>query len=362
MHNLIENLKTTWREFNWQSFRSINSLKTAIACTIGYIIVLFSPLKQSSWIVVTIIVVMSAQSTIGGLLIKSYMRFWGTLSGAIVSIIILMILSHNHIAIGMVLFIAILFFTYIAGSNKDISAAGQLGSVTTAIILLAKDPSAITALTRFSEIMLGIIIALLVSRFVFPIRARDGLKLSMIKTLSNLKLHYQNCFDKIVKINITVSPAEELIITAFAQQRKLIHEYESEFHRKNNYTADYKDALENQRKIYRSINLMNYCTHVTDSAAELISQLQNLNEFNKQVESLFLALVKLIKEETKINCNTDLQTIFTLLKNESRLLLNDLDYEKTAAVNSFIFSAQYLVTELKNLTLHLEKLYLQQGK
>jgi len=159
MSKAFHYLKLAWQDFHWNSNRAINSFKTAIACLIGYLVVVFSPLPQPQWIVITILVVMSAQSTIGGMLIKSHMRFWGTLAGGLISIVALFLVGNDVWGVALVLLTATLLFAYIAGSSGDISAAGVLGGVTVVMIMLAHNATVLMAGERLLEIILGIGIA-----------------------------------------------------------------------------------------------------------------------------------------------------------------------------------------------------------
>ncbi len=143
------------RIFNFlSSYRIVNSLKTALAVLIGYLFVIGASLPQSQWIVITIIVVMSAQTSVGSLLVKATMRFWGTVGGTILCIVVLYLFGNTTIATACALLISSLLFTYIAGSPGEASYAGTLGAVTVVIILLNQEVNITIACIRLVEILL----------------------------------------------------------------------------------------------------------------------------------------------------------------------------------------------------------------
>ena len=70
----------------------------------------------------------------------------------------------------------IVLTVYTAGVSPRYSYAGTLSGITLVIIILNKNPSLQVAILRATEIYLGIAIALVVNRFVYPIRAETRLK------------------------------------------------------------------------------------------------------------------------------------------------------------------------------------------
>src|SRR5262245_30678746 len=115
MQKLRSLIKSPGQWIDFSSPRIINSFKTALACLIGYGLVLWTPLPQSQWIVITILVVMSAQTSIGSLFIKAKMRFWGTVCGAVVSVGIILLCDNHPPSLAAAIFISTLIFAYVAG-------------------------------------------------------------------------------------------------------------------------------------------------------------------------------------------------------------------------------------------------------
>ena len=178
-------------KLHWNYYRTIHSVKTAIGCLIGVVIEKYYNLPSGQWIPITIMVVMSAQTHFGGALRKAYMRLLGTVSGIAVTVTVLWFFGNNLAVIFGTIFIVCIIFTYIANSNGDISYAGTLGGVTALLTLTGQQVGVEIAMQRGFYIVVGIITALLVSRFIFPIHARDRFRYHVAATLRNLQKLYR---------------------------------------------------------------------------------------------------------------------------------------------------------------------------
>jgi hypothetical protein len=178
-------------KLHWNYYRTIHSVKTAIGCLIGMAIEKYYNLPSGQWIPITIMVVMSAQTHFGGALRKSYMRLLGTVGGVAVAVATLWFFGNNLVVIFCIVFIVCMIFTYVASSNGDISYAGTLGGTTVLLTLTGQQVGIEITIQRGLYIVVGIIIALLVSRFIFPIHARDRFRYHVATTLRNLQKLYR---------------------------------------------------------------------------------------------------------------------------------------------------------------------------
>lgn len=239
-------------------YRIIHSIKTAIACILGLSLEKYFNWPSGQWVPITIMVVMSAQTRFGGALQKAYMRFLGTVAGVTTTVITLLLFNSDLITMFMVVFIACLVFTYIASNKGDISYAGTLGGVTVLLTLTATNTNALVAIQRGIYILIGIIIALLMSRLVFPIHARDLFRFSVASTLHNLKKLYAST----IRINLEDEQQvadlslETIIIENLAEQPRLIFEASAGSRVFAAKKDIYNDILTTEKRIHRFINLM----------------------------------------------------------------------------------------------------------
>jgi uncharacterized membrane protein YgaE (UPF0421/DUF939 family) len=343
MKKIITELKNSWHEFNWRSYRSINSFKTGIACLLGFLVIKFTTLTQAQWIVVSILVVMSAQSTIGGLLIKSYMRFWGTLLGAVIAATILLFFGSNPWYIAITLFVTTLGFAYIAGSNKDISAAGTIGAVTTAIILLTPNTKISGAGVRFIEILTGLIIAVLVSRFILPIRARTPLKDSIAETLLTLQQYYQNCLNNTIDYNVEIK-----ITTSLPKQQKLIQEIIAEPGKHRLKANLYQQILDGERRIFSAIRLMGYSIMLSAQTCAI--------QLNQQMIDYLGVLSQAAKNGSAVTFDPHLAEMQKNCESIFKKTVSTQDFENNINMSSLIFLLRYLINEMQKITVLVQKL------
>lgn len=349
MKNFAE-IKHAWANFNWFSDRAINSLKTAIACVIGYLIYLFTPLPQAQWIVITVLVVMSAQISIGGVLIKSYMRFLGTVAGALIAVGAFLLGGTEPIWIACILFTSTLVFAYIGGSPKDISAAGILGAVTIVMVLLNPHVTIAIAGVRFLEITLGIVIACLVSSLVWPMRAHTLLIKSFARTLNLLKQHVQYyLLQKVDDKDTRNYNLEQSIVSSFNNQRKLIHELNTEPGKFYHQKQLFQPLLDTLVKIYRVINLMYYSANSTDYCVHAISELKNVAQFKMEVINFLQQLSDALGSGKKTQINVVLAELIDYMEHGFKQIAHEKPYEYVACVNTYLFGARLLMTELKKL-------------
>ncbi len=198
-------------KLHWNYYRIIHSIKTAIGCLIGVAIEKYYDLPSGQWIPITVMVVMSAQTHFGGALRKAYMRLLGTVSGIAATVTMLWFFGNNLVVIFGAVFIICAIFTYVASSNSDISYAGTLGGVTALLTLTGQQVGVEIAMQRGFYIVVGIIIALLVSRFVFPIHARDRFRYHVAATLRNLQKLYQKT------VELSMQPSKKAVDTKLAE-------------------------------------------------------------------------------------------------------------------------------------------------
>lgn len=328
--------------------RLINSVKTAIACLTGFFIAyLFDlPVTATAWILITIVVVMSAQINVGGVIIKSTMRFLGTLAGALASGLVLISFGDQTLTITIFLFISIFLFSYLASSSEEISNAGLLGAATVVMILLSQDPNYQTAIARFIEISLAIFIAFLVSKFIFPIHAYEKIYETIAENLENYIKLYELLWKQ--GINTQVFLEQEVkIINIFAVQRKLMREAKNELTTRSANQRTYHKILTSQREVFRYICLMHHALLKSNLSPDIEKQ---LSLFNQHVYFWLEQLVKGLKNEG-FKLKSDLITnteLVPLIQGITQASLPSSSQQ--LALDAFFFCALNLVKELRNLT------------
>jgi len=341
------------------SDRVIHSLKTAIALLFGLLIsYLFKLPLQGRWVVITILVVMCAQSRIGAILQKSYMRFIGTIIGASVASLTLWLVYPNVVWTILILCVATAVFSYIADSPSTWSEAGPLGAVTLTIIVISENPNFYTVVSRFLEINLGITIALLVSRFIWPLHSHTKLRYILIDSLQNLKGLAQQ-LEEFTSTNEDISAKspeifENKILNNIGVQKKLFQEVMSESFGRSNLGQDFKNILATEREILRCVTLMrNALMKFSDQNILIFNQHAEIQKIYQITQTLFLRSIDILegkeRELEMVENTPDWKEIKFQLKSL------ELKQSEQFAIDLFIFSADRLLVQLHTLIILIKK-------
>ncbi len=130
-------------------------------------------LEQGYWAVISAILVM--QSNLGRALASGWARIIGTFVGASLGVLSLVLLGTSSLSLGVGIFLTIFICAYFMGLHESF----RLAAVTAAIVILfgrTADSPLLLGLERFIEIVLGVGVAMAVSWFVLPFRARQSLR------------------------------------------------------------------------------------------------------------------------------------------------------------------------------------------
>jgi len=348
--------------FSFTSERTINSIKTAIACVIALFVAQFPLLPMGQWVLISVVVVMSGQAHVGGALQKAYMRIIGTISGALVAGLTLYFFKENELAILIVIFFSCGIFAYIASMGGQAAAgAGTLGSVTVILVLLNKSPDISLAIYRPVEIIIGIMIALVVTTFIFPIRATTLLKRDLSSLLNDLRILLQEA----VEIKKEAAPMvisqvlEEKVLKSFTAQRALLVEAKSE-HSSKLEKSLLLEIMQQERRIYRAILLLNYSLH---SNVQADNFLHHLPSFKPAIQNCVEQLTTLEAHLKEVNTKSTL-TLETISVDACFTLQGEIHQSLLASSepvevynNAFLVAIKLLTDELNQLTLIINKLY-----
>lgn len=355
---------TQWRHqlHRLDNDRLVHSFKTAVALLFGLLIsYLFKLPLQGRWVVITILVVMCAQSRVGAILQKSYMRFLGTVIGASVASLTLWLVYPNVALTIFILCIATAIFSYIADSPSTWSEAGPLGAVTLIIIVISPNPNLYTVMSRFLEINLGIIIALLVSRFIWPLHSRTQLRSILIANLHNLKDLVQKLeeftFTNDENIPKPQDILENKILNNIGIQKKLFKEVMSESFGRSNLGETFKNILGIEREMLRCITLMrNALMNFSDQTILIFNQHAEIQKIYQMTQDLFQKNIESLEGKDTEQTIERLEN-FSTWKKEIKFQFKALEINQSDqfAIDLFIFSADRLLVQLRTLIILIKK-------
>jgi len=154
----------------WAKEHLRHAIKTGIAGAVCLCLTKVFPFREGYWAVISAVIVM--QSSIGAAIGAAWSRMAGTAIGAFIGMLFMMFWGINIPSLGLALTMTVLVCAFLRLLNSY-----RLAGVTVAIVMLVgrADEPWIVALHRFLEVSLGVVVALLVSVFIWPSRARKNL-------------------------------------------------------------------------------------------------------------------------------------------------------------------------------------------
>lgn len=159
------------------------AVRTAFAAVLTQCVVTWLHLPQGYWAVITVIIVM--QANIGGSIKAGWSRLAGTAVGAASGATAHFLGGSSLLSLGLAVMFALSVCTVVLRLRDSRRVAG----LTVVIVLLAShgsEPPPIIALTRFAEIAVGIVMAILVSTTLWPTRASRAISRGMAKVLDDI--------------------------------------------------------------------------------------------------------------------------------------------------------------------------------
>lgn len=328
----------------------IHSLKTAIACMIGVGIASFFHVYNSLWLVLTIIVVMGSKTHFGGALTKSYFYILGTLFGAAIACVTLYFAGKNLPVISLVIFFTVLGFSYIANGSSRIKDAGSLGAITTVTILISQNPTLDLALLRVIEIIGGILIALLVSKFFFPIHARAQLLDGYAQIFQDLIELYKMTYEetKASEKQTKVHALEGKITNDLTACQDLIGSCKAEISTLPFNKAMAESILNYQHRLYRSLIFMYQAINKEPENFKTISELPQLQELTAVSQEMILGLAKSLSGHQRL---PDTKILLSTLEAFEKLTCENLyntskTEEEIIHIHTVLFCARHMTDEI----------------
>jgi len=166
-------------------------IKTGLAGTIAYAIYAGYHLPQGYWAVIAALVV--TQANLGASWKAALYRTFGSTCGALAAALLVPMLGKGPVGVGIVLFILATFFGYLTALHTAFTAAG----FTAALILVfgGQGEPWHMAWYRVLYTILGAFIAFAVGALVFPVHAREGLRLKIANIIDGAGTLYRALTD-----------------------------------------------------------------------------------------------------------------------------------------------------------------------
>lgn len=327
--------------------RLIHSFKTALACLAGFAITkaLHSYLFFDQWLIVTILVVMCAQLSVGSIVFKSTVRFIGTCIGTLLTAATLITFGDDPLIFAVVIALSGMIASYIATGQQSYSDAGTLGAVTTAIILINPNPTLTLTAERFFEISIGIIIATLVSQFILPIHARTHLRRSQAQALKLFSEYYRNATLTAPTDKEKITALDEAIVQSLMTQRKLAKEAKRELLGSKFEPERFQKIMDCEKGILRSIDFLNRI-YAELNLHHLLEKNNEWQQFNLAISDLFNKIAQQVEEPQAPPIQVELPSVSSLEESLTISLKNTNNLKNLSALFFCLDNLTHQVEEL----------------
>ena len=334
-------------------FERLHAIRAGIAALLGYGCYLFLAPKglSAQWILITIVVIMCSNSALGTQISRSLWRMLATVIGSVLAIgVLLLPQDKGLLAVSLCLVVSV--SVYISVSKSQYSYAASLGAITFCMISLANSPGLPLALARSTEILLGILISLAVSRFIFPTPSEALIKKLGLINLSRLASLYKTVLiEKKDRFNDPeIMQLDSQILESHTNQRQLhAHiKFEKPFHQQNPRVA--KQFIRDEMALYRYFSVIevlervlmefkpdwqhqkNYLKNNLENNLE-----NNLNSFISTLCDVLINISKQVDQETIKNKIIKLKKLNTELEEIHNSPINLNNKKINQAINALMF-------------------------
>jgi len=324
-----------------------HGFKTALAAVLAYAITMTLDLEFGYWAVISTVIVM--QVYVADSVEMCLYRFSGTIIGALLGVVVILLVPKTPFFVGIALFVTIGVCSFLTRYRKRY----RMAAITVVIIVmtgLQTQDAWLFGFSRVMEIGIGIICAFAVSVLVFPKRKVDVLR-------TKIEAQAALCADRCLTLvqafiarqqNVEESLLTELVDDVWGNHALLekIRQHESLLYKKKfkeNFILKVtviSRSVEHLRNMARALNALD------DSGYDIIMarELQHLADQSGRALVRFVKNGALTDQGDLEQAVSVLKTTFLTIRKEG--LIRRFDAEKLVQVFSFYSSLVYLADDI----------------
>ncbi|MFB2803561.1 FUSC family protein [Shewanella seohaensis] len=273
-------------DFIYRHFRAIHALKLGLALLIAVTInAIWSP-PHFIWSMVTIVIIMMSLPQVGGAIEKSLQRAVGTCLGSAYGVMLVATIDSYWLIMGL-LILGVTLICFISAGRY--SYAYLVAGFTIIIVVGDANHDTSEALWRTANILLGCVIAILVSLFIFPIKAKQDWRSQLANAIDNmakvLTQHLQAPANHDLDFRAELEAAMKAVLT----QKKLFFSLEWESQTLKKHKVLLAELVNKQVRLITLLELLPLSRwqeadkeayhQINKVAAELTAYLHRLSEF-----------------------------------------------------------------------------------
>ena len=253
----------------YRHIRIIHVVKISLALLIAHVLNLFYPVPYLAWTSVTIVIIMLTLPQVGGALEKSIQRVIGTLFGAAYGISILY-LTNDPLLSGLLALLAIAVITWRASGKM--SYAYLVAGFTLMIVLDGGEQGIEEAIWRTANILLGCLIAILVSQCVLPLRARNEWRWLLAQSLRGMSRVWQSHLSPNIHKPVQTRSRLKQLQRAVQRQKGLLNSVRLESRVLRSHGRELEQLVEVQERCLLLLELVAQSRWENSASAQAILQ------------------------------------------------------------------------------------------
>jgi uncharacterized membrane protein YccC len=310
---------TPFADFIYRHFRSIHALKLGLALLIAVTINAIWAPPHFIWSMVTIVVIMMSLPQVGGAIEKSLQRAIGTCLGSAYGVMLVATIDSYWLIMSL-LILAVSLICFISAGRY--SYAYLVAGFTIIIVVGDANHDTSEALWRTANILSGCVIAILVSLFIFPIRAKQDWRSQLTHAIENMAEVLTQHLKAPANHSLDFRAELEAAMKAVLTQKKLFFSLEWESKTLKKHKVLLAQLANKQVRLITLLELLpltrwqaedeNAYNQVNETAAELPLYLHQLASFVagdlSQLPSLHLESELQQKLQRTLQSSTDLGT------------------------------------------------------
>lgn len=244
---------TPFASYIYRHFRIIHALKLGLALLIAVIINAFWAQPHFVWSMVTIVIIMMSLPQVGGAVEKSMQRAVGTCIGSAYGVMLVVSFQNYWLLMGL-LILGVSVTCFISAGRY--SYAYLVAGFTMIIVIGDANHDTSEALWRTANILLGCFIAVLVSLFVFPIKAKQDWRSQLAQSTNILAVILDKHFTASMREPFDARPELESAMKAVLTQKKLFFSLEWESKTLKQYKSVLTQLVNKQIRVITLMELL----------------------------------------------------------------------------------------------------------
>lgn len=242
--------------------KNLRILRQTLTCLLLFLLTWYYQVPERIWSIITVWVVMTEYTSVGGVFKKSFYRFSGTFLSAVYGIVIIYCFENN-VLINMIAFAAGVFVYMYYFLDSDKTYIAVIGSVTLSIVLLNHNDLD-AAILRAFNILIGILASMFMIRFFYPKYARDDLieaQVNFIKQLMSILESYLDKSKTLTTVKTDYLQYEQKILKGLSSFDSHISEAKIETNHCSGFISANMTAKEHIRHLFQLLSVyINYLT------------------------------------------------------------------------------------------------------